>query len=325
MNGLIDDQDLAGAGEQGEVALSESADDLGIGDEQTKPPAPRSAESAGEPEGADEDAGEEGEGEEHPPAPDTGDKKPPAAVPYTRFKEVNDAKKAAQEAAEARERENAELRAKLEEAERAARIANAKPANDSELMQAIKEARKKYEEARLDDDEEAAAAATVAEEEARQALAEARAEAKRAERERQAAEQAAKSAAQSEAEKLQKAAEEMIQQYPDLSTDEQLQRFVVAERDALISAGASWGDALREATAKVAGRLGMRPANGQAPTKSKREQESIRRHAQAAATLPARTGPAGEGQRTRGAGVDLSADEYHALPDDEKASLLGIG
>lgn len=325
MNVLIDDQDLAGAGEQGEVPLSESADDLGIGDERPKPPAPGSADSAGEPEGEDEDAGEEGEGEEHPPVPDTGDKKPPAAVPYIRFKEVNDAKKAAQEAAEARERENAELRAKLEETERAARIANAKPANDSELMQAIKEARKKYEEARLDDDEEAAAAATVAEEEARQALAEARAEAKRAERERQAAEQAAKTAAQSEAEKLQKAAEEMIQQYPDLSTDEQLQRFVVAERDALIAAGASWGDALREATSKVAGRLGMRPANGQAPTKSKREQESIRRHAQAAATLPARTGPAGEGQRTRGAGVDLSADEYHALPDDEKASLLGIG
>lgn len=327
MNGLIDDQDLAGTGEQGEVDLKESQDDLGIGDE--KAPADKAGEAKDGGSGSDgeDDAGADGEGEDEgeEDTQSSAAKKPPAAVPYTRFKEVNDAKKAAQEAAEARDRENAELRAKLEEAERVARIAAAKPANDAELMNAIKAARKKYEEARLDDDEAAAEAAALAEEEARQALAEARADAKRAERERQAAEAAAKQAAETEAAKLQRAAEEMMQQYPDLATDEQLQRFVVAERDALIAAGASWGDALRDATAKVAGRLGMKPANGQAPAKSKREQESIRRHAEASATLPARGGPAGEGQRSRGAGMDLSAEEYHALPEDEKASLLGIG
>lgn len=335
-------QDHANAGEQREVELQESLDDLGLGD------APKEPNGAGEK--PDTDAADAGEGEDDPGDDnDAGDKdegasaegaapessashqdagkKLPAAVPYNRFKEVNDAKKAAQEAAERAERENAALRAELEASKRAEAVRAARPDNEDELKQAIREAKRKAEDARLDDDADALKAAEEAEIEAHQALAEARAEARRQVRERQAAEDDARKTAEQQAADLTIAANEVVEAYPEIATDEQLQRFVVAERDAQFEAGGvSMADALRNAADAVAKRMGLKGAAASgASTKSPREQASIRKHAAAAAALPARSGPAGEGQRARGPGQDLSADEYYRLPEDEKQALLGIG
>lgn len=326
MTTLIDDQDDARAGEQGkDVPLIESEDDLGI---DTSDDSTGDQHAGDKPDGADEseegDEGDEGADDDAgagDPPPKSG-KKPPESVPYVRFKEVNDAKKAANEAREAAEREAAELRARVEAHERKAAIDAAKPADEDALKQAIRDAKARVRDAELDDDAQALQQAQDAEEDARQALSDARMNARRAIEQQQAAEDAQRRTAQTEQEKLNTAAAELMQEYPALQGDEQATRYILADRDALIASGKSWGDALREATHAVASRLGLKPTA--AGVKSQREQESIRKHATAAATLPSRTGPAGEGNRARTQSRDLSPREYDELPQDEKDKYLGI-
>lgn len=312
-----------------DVPLLESEDDLGIdsdvdGDadghaDDGHAKGDESGEDKGRPSDQDDPdgLGEDGRAEGDNPAG-----KKTEAVPYVRFKEVIDQKKAALEARETAEREVAELRAKNEALERQAAIAAAKPADEEALRQAIRDAKKRARDAELDDDNDALQKAHDDEEEARQRLVEARINAKREVEQRLAAEDAQRRTAQTEQEKLNVAAAELIEQYPALQHDEQATRYILADRDALILKGKSWGDALREATHAAAKRLGLTPAKP--GVKSLREQDSIRKHAEAAARLPSRDGPAGEGMRSRTTSRDMSEREWDALPEDEKEDILGI-
>lgn len=330
---LIDDQDSANAGDEGEmrkkdVELQESADDLGIGDADDDPNADTGDEDEGDgdgkPDGEDDaDADAHADGEERG--------KPPKTIPYDRFREVNEAKKAAQERTQQLEQQLAQALPLAQRAAELEAINNAKPANDEQLAKAVMDAQKAVREALFEDDEEAIAKAEQALLVAQDARADARAAAKDQAREEQRLEreaQAAKQRAAAEQERVNAAyavaLEQVTRRYPSMRGDLEVEAAVVAKRDALIAEGVGVDKALIEAAESVAKRMNITPAPGQAPAKSRRER-SLERHLDAAERQPSRNGPAGDGVRQRQAGDHkLSREEYDRLPQADREVELGI-
>lgn len=311
---LIIDQDAADAGDKGEqeqkyTELQESADDLGIGDDDQDPNELGEGE---EPEG--EEPEPQAESEPEPEAPG----KPPKTIPYDRFREVNEAKKAATERAAQLEQQLAQMAPQAQRAAELEAINAAKPTNEAELTRAVKEARKRLREAEFDDDEaakEAAEEALIAAEDAR---ADARAHAK----------EVARAQVESDRQYAQ-ALTQVLTKYPDIKSNEEMEADVVAARDLRLKRGMSAKDALIEAADAVAKRWGL--TSGAAPAqqtaKSTRRERSLERHLDAAERQPSRTGPAGEGVRTRpaAAGRQLTREEHERLSPEDLAAELGIG
>lgn len=309
---LITDQDAADAGDKGEqeqkyTELQESADDLGIGDDDQDP------NELGEGEGEEEE-----DDAPEPAATEPEPSKPPKTIPYDRFREVNEAKKAAAERVAELEQQVAQMAPQAQRAAELEAINAARPTNEAELTQAVKEARKKLREAEFDDDEaakEAAEEALIAAEDAR---ADARAHAK----------EVARAQVESDRQYAQ-ALTQVLTKYPDIKSNEEMEADVVAARDLRLKRGMSAKDALIEAADAVAKRWGL--TSGAAPAqqtaKSTRRERSLERHLDAAERQPSRTGPAGEGVRTRpaAAGRQLTREEHERLSPEDLAAELGIG
>jgi len=319
---LIEDQDPARAGVEGAdepLAESESDDDLGIGDD--------TPEGEQEPEGEQPEGEEEAEGEEpdesaEAPPPDA-KAGPPKTIPYDRFREVNEKRKAAEDAAAA----NAERAAELERQNQELLVRAARPENDAELQAALKAAKKALDDAIYDGEAADREAAEDAVEKARQDIADARAVARedaRRELERQNEHQRQVERA---TQAYQDTYKELIAQYPEIQTDADLQSMMMAVRDRHVANGMPWDKALRDAVESVAAKVGMQPtgpANKTATAKT-RTQQSLDKHMDAARRIPPRNGPAGTGARQRGSVDDMTREEYDKLPDADRNALLGIG
>lgn len=326
MNQLIDDQDPAKVtGVQGEEHdLAETEDDLGIGGE-VEGDEPPAADPEGEGEdGADGEEGEEGDPEGEPDPEATADAdapaaagkgKPPASIPYSRFHEVNERRKASDAAAQAAaeraeqlERENAELK-----------IRAARPDNEDQLIAALDAAETELESARYEDDPDVVKAARAKVREATLAVADARAEA-RSEARRQHEDQQRAIKAADDAYNATYA--ELVATYPQIKTPD-MTKALIAMRDNFYAQGMAAHEALREAVTTQVRLLGLQPASAAAPGKT-RMQRSIEKHIDAAERIPPRNGPAGTGARQRGSAPDMSREDWDKLSQDERDQHLGI-
>lgn len=302
-----------------ETEIEESASDLGIGDDDDDPNAEPEVEGEGEGEGKaeDEEAGAEPEQDERA--------KPPKSIPYDRFREVNEAKKAAQERAQQLEQELARVAPLAQRAAELEAVNAARPENDAALAKAVMDAQKKLRNALFDDDEASVDQAEAELLAAQDARADARAAAREAAREQQARQRSEQSAQERADAAYAVALQDVIKRFPAISGDAELEAMVVAARDLRVQQGAAGAQALVEAAESVAKRLNLQTAAAPAAAAKSRRDRSLERHLDAAERQPSRTGPAGDGVRQRAtAGHNLSRDEYDRLSDADRAVELGI-
>lgn len=287
------------------------------GDDFTPTSGPDAAPVAPTPAAAPEPAADPEEGEGGAASPRGG------MIPHARFNEVNAARKAAQERADALERELAALRQQQSSAAPAPAPAAAPAA--PEFNEAERE--KDYANALMDGDVDKAAQirAEINRHLRNQAALDAREQQRReAQQQREAV----------EAEELSAASAKAIQDFPYLNTPdgEEALELIVAARNRRVAQGMPIAQALTEAVAAIAPKFApagaatpSRELPGNNPKQDTRTTQAIQRGAQATIAQPPAI-QAGVGNRATAVMVDpatMTDEQFNALSEADKARLRG--
>lgn len=241
-------------------------------------------------------------------------------VPHARFHEVNERAK--------------ELERQLEE-ERASKNPPENPPaqktpeeSEQEYRNGIKDLEKQYNEAMFNGDADVAADIRMQINSAIEARAEERAlEKMRA----AAAQEKAQERQQQVVERFNAVVEQMEKEYPQLdvnseSADPEAIAMVVALRDQYIQAGKDPAEALEAAAKRTAERLGFAAQSPAAGQQGNRQQETLRRNAQAASQQPPRmnAGMSDRALTTRSKSVTQMTDkEFDNMDPEQERNLRG--